>query len=1112
MIQSKMLLAKEIKIAKAFQQSARIDTDLEIPEALNGFVFHDSAKDALQRMAQMIVESNRRAFTCTGPYGAGKSSLALVLCASLANNPLSQQAKKLTKELPYFEEAFPSDESGWLVIPLIGHRGDLVNDLRKNLFRTEKENLSGQSAKAIIKLLRKKAEKRPGNGVLLVIDEMGKYLEEATRQGGDIHFFQELAELASRTKGRLVVLGILHQSFEQYASRLEEKARKEWVKVQGRYVDIPLVTAVEEVVDLIGKAINTNLEHPESFATAEIIANSIRNRRAGIPSDFATCLDSCWPIHPAAAVLLGPLSRWRFGQNERSIFGFLGSSEPEGFQDFLKSTEATGTTYEPWRLWNYLKVNLESAIMVSADSHRWAQSVESVVLCEARGTPLHVKLAKTIAVIEMFRHGSGLMPENEVLKTCVAEAKESDIGKALKDIEKWSAVIFRKHFNSWAIYAGSDFDIESSLQKELIARKLDIEQLGDLVRMRPIIAKKHYHETGTLRWFKVEIVSAEKVCELARNFHPTDGTAGAFFLVVPTESNYRREDVSTICKEASKSVVSDYPVAVGFSPSYERINDLGKELSALHDIKKNNPELEGDSVARREIEARITIVKEQLQTILKTSLNKTRWFVGGRRRQSRITSSLSVFASKLADETFPYAPNIRTELVNREKPSGNGQAAIRKLLYAMVNHPDHKNLGIRGFPSELGIYRSVLEALDLHGKIKNDADGFLKPLSGNKKNKRIFRLWEETEKILKENQIVPVFKIYEHWTSPPFGIRRGVLPILAMALVMTNRTSVAVYNEGLFQTEINELVVDFLLQKNSTIELRWVDLGERNEKLLESLWHVANQVSDNPVPQKPLEIARALVRFTLKLPTWTKRTSSISDEARKVRGVLLSASDPIQALFVDLPIIFETDKLQGNPLQDQQSYEHFGGFIKDILKELEDGYPKMMMELRKNMLEALGQRNPNLESLRLRAKIVHGITGNFRLDAFAGRLEEFSDALEDMESIASLAINKPVREWSDNDPKAAMLQIADFALKFRQAEMLAQLKKRDPTSEALALMLGTGENGYTMIETFDITEDEKEEILTLVRDIESVLSKNGINNKQKLAALAETLKHISIKT
>ena len=1106
-----MLLSEKIKIAKTFQQSARIDTDLEATEALDGFVFHDSAKYALQRMAQMIAESNRRAFTCTGPYGAGKSSLALVLCASVTKNPLSCQAKKLTKELPYFEEGFPSDESGWLVIPLVGHRGDLVKDLRKNLLQTREQNQTEKSARDVIKVLREKAEERPGNGVLLVIDEMGKYLEGATELGGDIHFFQELAESASRTKGRLVVLGILHQSFEQYASRLGEKARKEWAKVQGRYVDIPLVTAVEEVVDLIGKAIDTELEHPESFTTAEVVATSIRNRRIGVPSDFTTCLDSCWPIHPATAVLLGPLSRQRFGQNERSVFGFLGSSEPEGFQDFLTSTEISRVTYEPWRLWNYLRVNLESAIMASTDSHRWAQAVESVALCEARGTPLHVKLAKTIAVIEMFRHGSGLMSENKVLKACVAGAKESDIEKALKDIEKWSAVIFRKHFNSWAIYAGSDFDIEGSLQKELVARELDIEQLGNLVQMRPIIAKKHYHETGTLRWFKVEIVSAGKVSDLAINFRPTDGMAGVFFLVVLTENNYSTEDIKAICREASKSVVSGYPVAVGFSPSYKSINDLGKELSALHDIKRNNPELEGDSVARREIEARITVVKDQLQTILKISLNETRWFIRGRLQPSKKTSSLSVFASNLADKTFPHAPNIRTELVNREKPSGNGKAAIRKLLYSMVNHPDQENLGIQGFPSELGIYKSILEALDLHGKTKNGTYGFLKPTSRNKENKQIFQFWKETEKILKENQIVPVSKIYEHWTSPPFGIRRGVLSVLTMAFVMTNRTSVAVYNESMFQTEINELIADLLLQKNSTIQLRWVELGERNEKLLESLWNAANQISDNPVLKKPLEVARTLVRFAFKLPTWTKRTSSISDEAQKVRGILLSASDPLQALFVDLPIIFEADKLQGNPLHNKQSYEHFGGFIKDILKELEDAYPKMMTELRKNMLEALGQKTPNLESLHLRAKIVHGITGNFRLDAFAGRLEEFSDALEDMESIAGLAINKPVREWSDNDPKAAMLEIADFALKFRQAEMLAQLKKRNPTSEALALMLGTGENGYTMIETFDVTEDEKKEILMLAQDVESVLNKNGISNKQKLAALAETLKHISIK-
>ena len=51
-------------------------------------------------------------------------------------------------------------------------------------------------------------------------------------------------------------------------------------------------------------------------------------------------LEACWPLHPVVACLLGPISRRRFGQNQRSIFGFLNSSEPHGFQDFLNDTAA----------------------------------------------------------------------------------------------------------------------------------------------------------------------------------------------------------------------------------------------------------------------------------------------------------------------------------------------------------------------------------------------------------------------------------------------------------------------------------------------------------------------------------------------------------------------------------------------------------------------------------------------------------------------------------------------------------------------------------------------------------------------------------------------------
>ena len=51
---------------------------------------------------------------------------------------------------------------------------------------------------------------------------------------------------------------------------------------------------------------------------------------------YANILAKCNPIHPLVTLLLNPISRQRFGQNERSIFSFLNAGEPNGFLHFLQ--------------------------------------------------------------------------------------------------------------------------------------------------------------------------------------------------------------------------------------------------------------------------------------------------------------------------------------------------------------------------------------------------------------------------------------------------------------------------------------------------------------------------------------------------------------------------------------------------------------------------------------------------------------------------------------------------------------------------------------------------------------------------------------------------------
>jgi len=169
----------------------------------------------------------------------------------------------------------------------------------------------------IVAELVRRAETAEHGGVLLVLDEMGKLLEAAASAGEDIYVFQELAEAASRSQGKLVVVGVLHQAFDQYASRSGHSIQTEWAKVQGRFVDVPVIAGTDEVITLIGGAIQSQEVHGGSKAIAQVIAKTIQRRRPASPATLPEALDRCWPLHPVTAALLGPCSRRRFGQNER---------------------------------------------------------------------------------------------------------------------------------------------------------------------------------------------------------------------------------------------------------------------------------------------------------------------------------------------------------------------------------------------------------------------------------------------------------------------------------------------------------------------------------------------------------------------------------------------------------------------------------------------------------------------------------------------------------------------------------------------------------------------------------------------------------------------------
>jgi hypothetical protein len=1093
-----MMLSEAVTVARRFQRSVRIDTDLRAPAALHGFVCQGSGSAALKTMARLITDSGQCAFTWTGPYGGGKSSLALALAAAIGcdTGPRKTVRDLVGEAMVPIDQAFPSTGAGWLVVPVVGRRADPIDDLDISLTRAlGKHRKAGRgehsgSGRALIERLQGEASARDGGGVLVLIDEMGKFLEAAATEGNDIHFFQELAEASGRTAGRLVVVGILHQSFDQYATRLGNEARDEWAKVQGRFVDIPIISAVDEIIDLLGRAIESGLPHPESQVMAEQVGAAISRRRPGSPDDLAGRLDAAWPLHPVVAALLGPVSRRRFGQNERSTFGFLASSEPEGFQEFLRQTPANQPAYyDPARLWDYLRTNLEPAILASPDGHRWAQGAEAVERCEMRGTPLHIRLAKTIALIVLFRNGTGIVAERDIVRASLPDIDRQLVDRALTELEEWSIIIFHKHVDAWAIYAGSDFDIEAAVEAAKASiSELNLQRLAALVDLQPILAKQHYTRTGALRWFRRELVSVAKVRDRIGELTFRDGATGAILLAIPTTSDSRNRALAA-CRTAS-SLECGYPFAIGFPWNALVIRDLGAELIALETVQATRQELEGDGVARREIAGRISTVSAQLEEELRAAFGDAIWYVGGKSDHDSGSRVLARLVSRLANETFAETPIIHSELINRERPSGNSQAAVRQLLHAMVDSPDQPYLGIEGFPAERGLYSTVLEITGLHRR-QGQSYEFCAPTE--RLGASFVPLWQRAEELLSaRGGILPMPDLYQVWTAPPFGVRRGVLPILALAFVLAQRSTVAVYAQDVFRPELDSYIADLLLQDERLIGLRRVDLKGQNESILAQVAEAIDGLIGETTAREPLGVARALVRFAMRLPVWAQKTVTMSESAKEVRRVLLNASDPHRALFVDLPLSFPAIEAC-----------ELGFRLSESLKELAGAYPRMLDQLKRRLLDALGHRSEPDEALQRRAGTVFGLTGDLRLDAFAGRLISFGGATDEVEGLAGFALNKPPRDWSDRDPDRAALELAELALRFRHAEALARVKNRSPTRHALAVVFGTGETGRTVMRSVDIADSERDEVSGLAAGLLAVLNDAGVDARLMMAALAE---------
>lgn len=1060
-------LSSSITIAHQFQKSANVSADFGTSEAIKGFVLNSSGLACLETMSRFLSNTNQKAFTWTGPYGTGKSSLALFLATLLGGKLEDQQIcrEKLFAQQDLLTPDFNgllSIKKNWNVFTLTGHNASLIQDFSKVVGLRK-----GNSRKAIEKFINL-CEKQPS---LFLIDELGKYLEGGNSE--NCYFLQELAEAVNRCDNPVIVVGILHQSFGAYASSLSNLQQEEWSKVQGRFVDIPLLMSPNETLQLLSQSIEKKDITVPSCITP-LVKASIKCINFSIDKrSFENYLKGTWPLNPITSLLLGPISRRRFLQNTRSVFSFLTSKEPYSFNLFLENTpiKDSKAVYNLDQLWDYLQSNYGQSILSNrVESHRWLVACDCIDRAERLRSTVVTSVIKAIAVLDLFHQGSGLEVNLETISLGLFPRTKAEITSALETLIANKIIIEKRYANAYGLFEGSDFNLEAAVESTLAQHHpLDSSALHSLLQIPPLIANRHYAISGTLRWFSVELSTLSNL----ENFLKTQGQeklTGRLILCI----NDSGETVDLVKFSSILEKYQDQLIFVGLPENSSEILSFARELQALNQIAKD-PSLEGDITGRKELQSRTDWVLEQLKSKVLEAFNCIDWVdQNGLVKHINNYSELNRMISDCCDTVFSKSPVLNNELINREQLSSNITSARKRLILNMVEHSCKERLGFQGFPPEAMIYASLIKN-NFHRKSpENNVWEFVKPeLSSS-----FHSIWETTDKYLKNNKQVPLTDLYLLWSKAPFGLKSGFMPILAMAYFLANQKNISVYFDGVFQSDIKDNVLDHWTIDPKSISFRYVEISQNVSELLSNLSAALTSLSSEKIDPNPLVVARALVKEVLRCPQWAMRTAQISLESKRFRDTVLKAWDPLKLIFDDLPNVFN-------------SYDVETIVKKSIsaLSEIRSITPKMLDQIRKEFLISIDS-NDNLDQLAQRAEAIVNEAPNIQLKAFIGRVKSLkinnaSDIA--IEGLIALATSKPKNQWTDHDINQALQKIREWCFEFRHMEGLSAMRNLSSQRYMISLVVA-GQSGRSSVE-LDIPKSIPQKLLKVDASMSNLIEK-----------------------
>lgn len=1028
-----------VSTSPRFARSANLERDVTSIDPLDGYIVTARAIDVVDRLAtRATCSASGGAWSITGPYGSGKSSLALLIDGAFgeegevrnrALDLIGATAPDLEDKILHAHELHGTIRSGFCRAVATAGREPISHTVLRALHSavvrrfdkipppskfkasqvlkdaladeaSDDPRRTGPSPTALLAVARCLAESAP---LLIVIDEFGKNLEAiASTPDSDPYLLQQLAEAGQGGGAPIFTLTLQHLSFEDYFTTAGNLEHREWAKVQGRFEDVPFADSPAETRALI--------------ATAFDVDNSLREQIKAWAADMATAMGKlgmedlstsdtiakCFPLHPLAAAILPELCS-RYGQNERTLFSFLAGSDFSAVPAVLARKELTDTNHLPAiglsEVYDYF-IEGEIAGSPGVNGSRWREI--ATCLRDAHGLSAQEwTLAKSIAILNLVG-ASGTVRASKTLLGQVARRPAA----TLRKLEQRGLITYRAFADEYRVWQGSDLDVRSLVDSATatLAKLPLIEVLSRFDPPAPVIAARHSAEYDTLRVFTRRFATSSEAVKPLSPFSEADGE---LLLLVDSEPH---------CPAIAETG-SSKPIVAALPTNLAALDTTARNLSAIHQVL-DLPEVANDWVVRSELGEQLAQAETHFHEAFISTFDPQNcaWFLLTEDGAQPLTSGRGTAAlSAAADQAYRSAPRIGNEMINRTALTSQGAKARGMLLAGMIERASEVDLGFEGYGPEVAMYRAVLGQSGMHRvDSRNDALVFDKP-----KEPSLMPAWKvmEAEFRRSRRRRINLNDLYAVLMSPPIGMKAAMVPVFATAGLLAHANEIAIYEHGTFKPLLSAELSERMVKNPGHFEIKHFanTTGARRQVIDE----LAARLGVRPTFRKHrvanvLAIVGHLVSRVNRLDNYTRQTRNLPESAKDAREALVTAVEPDELLFDALP-----RALGFRPVPaDTKSYAKARAYADSVGEALEDltgCLENLLGDLYDLLLEESGEAS-RLAILGHAAALENEVLDP-KVRAFVFRLADDSvhTNMEWIKAVAMVVAEKAPSEWTDDD-------------------------------------------------------------------------------------------------